>query len=139
MNCYYHPENESVGVCTSCGKLLCSECVVEVQGKQVCRDCLSHGTAAMGDSDKDPNTAFLIELVGGFFGLLGLGYFYVERPNDGIIRLIAWLLYTIVAWIAVGTLTVFVIGVCCWPLQIVIQIAVPIWSAMTLKKSLEQS
>jgi hypothetical protein len=32
----------------------------------------------------------LIELVGGIFGLLGLGYLYAGRTNDGLIRLVAW-------------------------------------------------
>lgn len=54
-----------------------------------------------GISPKDPNTAFLIEFVGGFFGLLGLGYFYAGRTNDGVIRLIAWLVYTVIAVVAI--------------------------------------
>jgi hypothetical protein len=82
---------------------------------------------------KDPNTAFLIELIGGFFGLLGLGYLWIGQTNDGLIRLIAWLVYNIVAWIAIVLLMVVVVGCFCVPVQLLIQIGIPVWSAFTLK------
>ena len=82
---------------------------------------------------KDPNTAFLIEMIGGFFGLLGLGYLWLGLTNDGLIRLIAWMVYNIVAWIAIVLLMVVVVGCFCAPVQILIQIGIPIWSAYTLK------
>jgi hypothetical protein len=82
---------------------------------------------------KDPNTAFLIELIGGFFGLLGLGYLWIGLTNDGLIRLIAWLVYNIVAWIAIVLLMVVVVGCFCVPVQLLIQIGIPVWSAFTLK------
>jgi len=88
---------------------------------------------------KDPNTAFLIELVGGCFGLLGLGYMYVGRTNDGVIRLIGWIVYNFIAWIAIFLLMSIVIGCFCVPVQLAIQIGVSIWSAMTLKNSMINS
>ena len=87
-------------------------------------------------SQKDPNTAFLIELVGGFFGLLGLGYFYDGRTNDGILRLIIWIIYDIAAAIGISLLLAVVVGICCIPLQLAIQIGVPLWSANELKKQM---
>jgi TM2 domain-containing membrane protein YozV len=137
MNCYVHPEKEAVGICTICGKPICSECAVEMQGKLVCRTCLASGRVNPTPStSKDANTAFLIELVGGFFGLLGLGYLYVGRTNDGILRLIMWLLYNVGAYIAITLLISIFIGVVCCPFQLAIQIGVPIWSATTLKNQL---
>jgi hypothetical protein len=88
---------------------------------------------------KDPNTAFVIELVGGLVGLLGLGYMYIGRTEDGVIRLIVWLVYNIVAWIVIFFLTAFVIGCFCIPVQIAIQVGVSIWSASTLKNSIMDS
>jgi TM2 domain-containing membrane protein YozV len=90
-----------------------------------------------GQTPKDPNTAFLIELVGGFFGLLGLGYFYVGRTNDGLIRLIGWIVYTIIAWVVISLLITIIIGCFCMPVQLAIQIGVPIGSAMSLKNSMQ--
>jgi hypothetical protein len=134
MNCYLHPEATSVGTCTSCGKNICSECAVEVQGKLVCRNCLAAGEVTT--SQHDPNTAFLIELIGGFFGLLGLGYIYAGRTSDGILRLVLWLVYDIIAAIAITALLAVIVGIVCIPIQLIIQIGVPIWSATTLKKQL---
>jgi TM2 domain-containing membrane protein YozV len=85
---------------------------------------------------KDPNTSFLIEMVGGFFGLLGLGYFYVGRTNDGIVRLIAWLAYNITAYFVITLLLAVLIGIICLPIQLIIQIGVSYWSANTLKNDM---
>ncbi len=87
-------------------------------------------------SEYDPNTAYLVELVGGLFGLLGIGYFYVGRTNDGVLRLILFLLYNITAWTIIALLSALVIGLCFIPVQIVVQVLVAVWSANTLKKSL---
>lgn len=88
---------------------------------------------------KDPNTAFLIEFVGGFFGLLGLGYFYVGRTNDGVLRLIVFLLYDVFAYVMISILTAVtagIMGCICFPIQLVVQIGVALWSATTLKNSM---
>ncbi len=85
---------------------------------------------------KDPNTAFLIEFVGGFFGLLGLGYLYIGRTNDGVLRLIGWIIYNVVAYIVIVILLSLVVGLCCVPVQLVIQVGVPLWSANELKKQM---
>jgi TM2 domain-containing membrane protein YozV len=87
----------------------------------------------------DPNTVFIIEMVGGFFGFLGLGYFYVGRTNDGLLRLLIWFAYNLIAWVIIGVLLALIIGLVCIPFQVLIQIAVPIWSAMTLKNELMKS
>ena len=85
---------------------------------------------------KDPNTAFLFEFVGGFFGLLGLGHFYVGQTSDGVVRLILWLVYDIIALTVITILSAVIIGLCFIPVQLAIQICVPLWSATVLKKEL---
>lgn len=137
MNCYVHPENEAIGTCTSCGKPICGECAVELQGKLICRPCLASGKASTTTkTDKDVNTAFLIELVGGFFGLLGIGYMYTGRTNDGVIRLILWIIYDLIAGITISLLLAVFVGILCIPIQLAIQIGVPLWSANNLKNIL---
>lgn len=134
MKCYNHPDVDPVGSCTSCGRGICSECAVEVEGKLVCRDCLAAGRVTT--RKYDPNTAFLIELVGGFFGFLGIGYIYVGRTNDGILRLVLWLLYDLIAAIAISLLLAVIVGIVCLPIQLIIQVGVPLWSATTLKNEM---
>jgi TM2 domain-containing membrane protein YozV len=85
---------------------------------------------------KDPNTAFVLELVLGFFGLLGIGYMYVGRTQDGLLRLLGWLVYNIAAWVIITLLSALIIGIVCIPAQIILQIIIPIWSASALKQSL---
>lgn len=138
MNCYLHTDQNAIGNCTSCGRAICSECAVEMQGRLVCRECLSAGRVRQPVSQTvpDPNTAYLLELIGGLFGLLGLGYLYVGRTQDGILRLLGWMVYNVIAYIAISVLISLVIGVVCCPVQLIIQIAIPIWSATALKNKL---
>jgi TM2 domain-containing membrane protein YozV len=108
-----------------------------MQGKLICRSCLASGKASTtSQTDKDVNTAFLIELVGGFFGLLGIGYIYTGRTNDGILRLILWIIYNVIAYIAIMLLISIFVGCLCIPVQLAIQIGVPLWSANNLKTML---
>ena len=37
-------------MCTECGKAVCSECGVEVDGRRVCRNCLAVGSVRAGSS-----------------------------------------------------------------------------------------
>ncbi len=69
-------------------------------------------------------------------GLLGLGYFYAGRTNDGIIRLIAWLVYDIVAVVTITLLLAVIVGFVCIPIQLAIQVGVPLWSANKLKQEM---
>jgi len=39
MNCYIHPERESAWTCTTCGKPVCPECKVTLQGRIYCNPC----------------------------------------------------------------------------------------------------
>jgi hypothetical protein len=38
MQCSNHPETGAVGACVYCGKLFCSVCIVEVNGKNYCKE-----------------------------------------------------------------------------------------------------
>lgn len=139
MYCYLHPDRTAVGTCTSCGRPICSECAVEMQNRLVCRECLSAGRAATQSrtqSGQDPNTAFMLELIGGIVGLMGIGYIYMGRTNEGILRLVLWMGYNIAAWIIISLLSTIVIGLVCCPFQILIQIGVPIYLATQFKNEL---
>jgi TM2 domain-containing membrane protein YozV len=89
-----------------------------------------------GVQAKDPNTAFLIELVAGFFGFLGLGYIYVGRTQEGITRLIIWWAYLLLSVCLWSIVFVTIIGLICIPVPLIIQVVVPLWSANSLKKSM---
>ncbi|ODS39211.1 MAG: hypothetical protein A7316_06205 [Candidatus Altiarchaeales archaeon WOR_SM1_86-2] len=39
MKCFYHPTADAVMTCSSCGKGLCKDCVVQKNEKGYCRQC----------------------------------------------------------------------------------------------------
>lgn len=88
-------------------------------------------------STKDADTAFLIELIGGVFGLFGLGYIYAGLTNTGIFRLIAGIvslgiLYTL--FVVCGSFVI--IGPCFAPLIWIGQVAIAYFTANDLKLSM---
>ena len=40
MKCDKHPEKDAVAACINCGRLLCEECKIRVDGKNYCEDCV---------------------------------------------------------------------------------------------------
>ncbi|GIW12125.1 MAG: hypothetical protein KatS3mg061_3182 [Dehalococcoidia bacterium] len=86
---------------------------------------------------KDPSTAFLLELLLGLFGFLGIGYLYAGRTNEGLFRLVVFLIYNLVAWTTILVLSFVVVGICLIPFQLAVQVGVPIWSALRLRRELE--
>ena len=65
---------------------------------------------------RDPFVALLLEIVGGFFGFLGIGWIYAGQPVMGILLLLG---YWLLDWIVGVTLAVVTFGAWClvWPAQ----------------------
>ncbi|MCP4536780.1 MAG: hypothetical protein GY832_06510 [Chloroflexi bacterium] len=65
---------------------------------------------------RDPFVPLLLEIAGGFFGFLGLGWINAGKPAMGILLLIS---YWILDWVIGLTLTIATLGVWCfvWPAQ----------------------
>ncbi len=84
-------------------------------------------------STKDADTAFLIELVGGVFGLFGLGHLYAGLTNTGIFRLVLGFVALSVIYFILG---VTVVGLCAAPLVWIAQIAIAYFTANDLKLSI---
>lgn len=134
MHCSAHQDREAVAICSRCGRAVCSYCAISVGPATVCRDCLAAQPPLA--SAKSVDTAFILELVPGLFGLLGIGYLYAGRTNEGVLRLVAWLAYLAIAGVTIAVLSTVLVGFFCLPAQLVIQVGVPIWSALTLKKEM---
>src|SRR5215471_2315951 len=52
MKCFYHPEQDAVGMCSQCGKAACHNCMKEVEGGILCKGCIAHQLQAMQDESK---------------------------------------------------------------------------------------
>ena len=66
--------------------------------------------------ERDPMVALLLELIGGFFGFLGIGWIYAGRAAPGLVLLVG---YRLLDWVvglmlAFGTLGAWC---CIWPAQ----------------------
>lgn len=40
MECCIHPDREAQGICVTCGKPYCTDCLVKLDEKNYCKDCL---------------------------------------------------------------------------------------------------
>ncbi len=78
-----------------------------------------------------PDTAFIIELIGGFFGLFGIGYMYAGKTSEGVLRLFAG----IMANLFLGLMVTITYGICL-VITVPIYIFLSITSANSIKKYL---
>lgn len=110
MNCTNHTDKGATGACVYCGKLFCEECLVDVNGKNYCRDCVGKAfDENKGASNATPNinitntanavanatnnnvdcmvstksktTALILCIL---FGYIGAHRFYVGKAGSGI-------------------------------------------------------
>jgi len=54
MKCYDDPKREAVGVCTRCGKAVCPEDAVVINGKLYCKECAKK----VMDEEKHPKKLY---------------------------------------------------------------------------------
>ncbi len=104
---------------------------------------------------KDPNTAMVIEIVAGYFGLLGMGYLYAGRTAAGLLRLFGfWAFIALIAIVATAlsmspvlfmladpmnyesALGASLLPLLCLLCLIPVILAVPIVSGLMLKRSM---
>ena len=66
--------------------------------------------------DRDPFVALLLEIVGGLFGFLGIGWIYAGKPAHGVLLLVG---YWLLDWAFGVALAIMTLGVWCavWPAQ----------------------
>ena len=127
MNCTKHPEKEATGTCTYCGKFFCEDCLVDVNGRNYCRehvgkaiDQQNHSTEAtpniiinnsssssasvsaaaanFGGMMFSPRSRLVALLLCIFMGFFGVHQFYVGKSGTGILYLFTMGLFGI-GWI----------------------------------------
>lgn len=114
MNCTIHLEKEASGACVHCGKFFCSDCLVDINGKNYCREHVSNAVSDHAATLQQPNiiinnannnantnnninsgdSAFVSPksrlvslLLCLFIGVFGIHRFYVGKIGTGIIWL----------------------------------------------------
>jgi hypothetical protein len=48
MKCYYHPKEDAVAICKSCGKGVCKDCAIMLSGNSYCKTCIEEGKVGVG-------------------------------------------------------------------------------------------
>src|SRR5271157_4315574 len=83
MTCINHPKTEAAADCAECGRSFCAACIVELDQRSWCRDCLSRIVSGTGAGARvHPGwrklAAALLSIVPGaghmFLGLIGKGF-----------------------------------------------------------------
>ena len=87
--------------------------------------------------DVDKGIAFILELVLGVFGILGVGYIYAGETTNGVLRLVIWMFVLMTFWFIIMILMAFFIGLCFVPAMFALQLCVPVLSAFMLRSKLE--
>jgi uncharacterized membrane protein YeaQ/YmgE (transglycosylase-associated protein family) len=121
MKCYSHPESEASGTCTECGRALCSDCTLNVNGRAVCKECasrLASGHIYSPDNKKEPFLAVILGLIGGIVTgslLFSLGQLYNGQVKKFIVlTVVNACIGTVVVIIYVfGSIATAGVGCCC--------------------------
>ncbi len=86
MICFQHKDNQSVGLCKSCGKGVCEDCVIE----------FSKGIACSQECEKDAKE--LIEMNERGKRIYGIGDYKTNKIASGVL---VWLLLSVAMWATV--------------------------------------
>ena len=84
--------------------------------------------------NKDQDTAFVLEFLGGILFFLGIGYMYSGLTNAGLIRLVGMWAFLFVTWSIAWSLTYFFIGFLIMPFLFVAQVVLAYFSTKDLKQ-----
>ena len=79
----------------------------------------------------NPNTAYLVELIGGLFGFFGIGYMYAGKTSEGVVRLVIGIACNII----IGISAALTVGICAF-IALPVYIVVAITSAGAIKNLL---
>ena len=111
MNCEKHKDVEAMGVCAYCGKFFCCDCLIDVNGKNYCKDDVGKAfdeaktnnngqpsininnvstataTASSGFLDFPRKSKIVSLILCLFLGCLGIHRFYVGKAGTGVLYL----------------------------------------------------
>ena len=123
----------------------CSWCLTPIESANgFCHRCdnslppvTGEPTATPWPKPKDPEIAFILELLPGIAGFLGIGWAYSVSQSTGILLMVSWwsifaLLIATLVWIARTTGTIGVLAIL--PFVMTIGIGIPVFSALRVKQ-----
>ncbi len=112
MKCYCHQEVDSIGECVGCGKFVCEECKIEMDGRIYCKKCSEDLTVAIRKGQVNLNISEeeikegKIWAVLAYLGILCLFPLLMKKDNQfalfhGKQGLVLFLTIVIAGWIPI--------------------------------------
>ncbi|WP_424356624.1 hypothetical protein [Methanocella sp. MCL-LM] len=106
MKCYLHGDRDATGTCTRCGRALCPDCTMTVNGNVVCRQCTEQMASSAATvqvvNRKEPILSVVLS-----FLVPGLGQIYNGHVKKGIVLLIG---YFLLCWTCLVPLVIWLYG-----------------------------
>ncbi|WP_250278108.1 hypothetical protein [[Clostridium] colinum] len=99
MNCKYHNNIKATNTCSICGEWLCENCVLHIDGRIYCKDCLKNKVKKEENLNNitshkytynKPKSSFLTFMLSICFP--GSAQMYLGYTKRGLIILVVWLL-----------------------------------------------
>lgn len=94
MKCENHPEIDSVSTCALCGGYYCDACIIEIDGKDYCRQCIKQkivGEPSKEETEKVITNVKKSKFLALMFSLVpGVGYLYLGLMKKGLQTMIAF-------------------------------------------------
>lgn len=87
MNCFQHPHNSAVGICKTCFKALCSECVADVGNGLACKNSCEEKVLELNEMWERSAKIY------------GIGKYKSRIPSTGVLL---WFLISMVIWVNFG-------------------------------------
>jgi hypothetical protein len=94
MNCVNHDQAAAVAACAVCGRPLCTECAIHVQGRVTCKPCLESPPPRPAPAEslrKSPALAATFSLLPGM-GQIYVGYYVAGFINIAVVGMLITLL-----------------------------------------------
>ena len=83
MTCYVHSDQPAAGICVLCGKPICAACIVDVEGKNQCKACVSEVITTAKQAPAKPKSAGAAAFLS--FIIAGVGQLYNGQVARGLV------------------------------------------------------
>jgi hypothetical protein len=94
MNCVNHDQTAAMAACAVCGRPLCAECAIHVQGRVTCKPCLEAPQQRLAPTEslrKSPGLAAILSMLPGL-GQVYVGYYIAGFIHVAVVGMIITLL-----------------------------------------------
>jgi len=86
LNCAYHGERVVHGICNKCGRPICEECLVDINGQVYCKACLEvNAVRRTPTRDNNSSVRFILSF------MPGLAHLYLGLFNRGLQMMVGFI------------------------------------------------